>query len=148
MKTAKNLKQQSGPQQVADFMTNLEHPLKQAIEEVLQIIRSADGRITEQIKWNAPSFCVNYEDRFTLNLPGKGFFRLIFHCGAKVRDNTGAGQLFEDPTGLLDWASGDRAIVKFTDLNDVTAKKDKLKEVIRMWIEATDFQAGTVHAEV
>jgi hypothetical protein len=45
--------------------------------------------------------------------------------------------LFDDTTGLLDWLAVDRAIVKFTDLNDVKAKQDKLTEVINRWIEVT-----------
>jgi hypothetical protein len=45
--------------------------------------------------------------------------------------------LFDDTTELLDWITGDRAIVKFTDMNDVKAKKVKLAEVITKWIEVT-----------
>jgi hypothetical protein len=45
--------------------------------------------------------------------------------------------LFDDTTGLLNWVAGDRAIVKFTDMNDVKAKKEKLAEVITKWIEVT-----------
>lgn len=74
----------SGPQQVVEFFNNLEHPLKKEIEEVRKIILSTNESITEHIKWNAPSFCFNNEDRVTFNLQGKGFFRLVFHCGAKV----------------------------------------------------------------
>jgi hypothetical protein len=37
----------------------------------------------------------------------------------------------------LDWVAGDRALVKFNDMNDVIAKKEKLAEVITKWIEVT-----------
>ncbi|TMV46843.1 DUF1801 domain-containing protein [Paenibacillus mesophilus] len=127
---------QTGHQQVVEYLSNLQHPLKQEIEEVRKIILSADPRFTEHIKWNAPSFCIQEEDRVTFNLQGKGFFRLVFHCGAKSKDNKGKERLFEDPTGLLEWAAVDRAIVKFTDMHDVKAKKEKLEEVIAKWIEA------------
>lgn len=66
---------------------------------------------------------------------GKGYFLLIFHCGAKVKDDLAKEPLFDDTTGLLDWVTGDRATVKFTDMNDVNAKKEKLIEVITKWIE-------------
>lgn len=49
----------TGPEQVALFLKELEHPLKDEIEEVRKIILSAADDITEQIKWNAPSFCYN-----------------------------------------------------------------------------------------
>jgi hypothetical protein len=45
--------------------------------------------------------------------------------------------LFDDTTGLLDWIAVDRAIVKFTDMDDVQAKKEKLAEVITKWIQVT-----------
>jgi hypothetical protein len=124
-------------QQVVEFLNNLEHPLKQEIEEVRSIILSANQEFTEHIKWKAPSFCINKEDRITFNLQGNGFFRLIFHCGAKVKEQAGKGRLIDDTTGLLDWAANDRAIIKFTDMNDVQAKKDKLVDVIIKWIEAS-----------
>lgn len=128
----------SGHQQVVEYMNNLEHPLKKEIEEVRKIILSADPRLTEHIKWNAPSFCFENEDRVTFNLHGRGYFRLVFHCGAKVKDNSGNGPLFTHTTKLLDWVADDRAIIKFTDMNDVIAKKEKLTEVITKWIEATN----------
>ena len=47
----------SGHELVVEFLNNLEHPLKNEIEEVRKIILSVDEQITEHIKWNAPSFC-------------------------------------------------------------------------------------------
>jgi hypothetical protein len=134
--TDKKPQKQSGHEQVVEFMTKLEHPLKKEIGEVRKIILSANENITEHIKWNAPSFCFENEDRVTLNLHGKGYFRLVFHCGAKVKNTVGKTPLFEDTTGLLDWVAGDRAIVNFT-MNDVKTKEEKLVEVITKWIEAT-----------
>lgn len=127
----------SGHQQVVEFLNNLEHPLKKEIEEVRTIILNVNEHITEHIKWNAPSFCFNNEDRITFNLQGKGFFRLIFHCGAKKKDRQEPGPLFEDATGLMDWVSGDRAIVKIAGMNDVEANREKLGEVVARWIQET-----------
>ncbi|WP_235941163.1 DUF1801 domain-containing protein [Paenibacillus puerhi] len=123
--------------QVAEFMKNLEHPLKKEIEEVRTIILSVNEHITEHIKWNAPSFCIHHEDRVTFNLQGKGFFRLVFHCGAKVKKHAELRPHFEEYTELLDWASGDRAIVKLTSSSDVDSKREKLAEVVALWMEVT-----------
>lgn len=128
----------SGPEQVAEFMKNLEHSFKEEIEEVRNIILSTNSRISEKIKWNAPSFCVDDEDRITFNLRGNGFFGLVFHCGAEVKENIGNGRLFVDTTGTLEWITNDRAIMKFTDKEDVKAKEEKLREVITKWIDATN----------
>lgn len=133
-KTGKSSKL-SGPEQVAEFMNHLEHPLKEVIEEVRKIILSTDDKITEHIKWNAPSFCYGGEDRITFNLHEKGFFRLIFHCGAKAKYRYTNEPLIIDTSGLLEWKAVDRAMMKFTDQDDVKAKEGKLREIITKWLE-------------
>lgn len=127
----------SGKEKVDEFMNALEHPLKDAIEETRKLILNVNDQITEHIKWNAPSFCFNNEDRITFNLQGKGFFRLVFHTGAKAKQVTEVRPLIEDPTELLEWAAADRAIIKLINLNDVETKKDALVEVVAKWIEVT-----------
>ncbi|MEF3305243.1 DUF1801 domain-containing protein [Paenibacillus sp. GYB003] len=126
----------SGQQQVLDYLNKLDHPLKQEIEAVRNVILSADNSITEHIKWNAPSFCHNGDDRITFHLRGAGPIRLVFHCGAKAKKRQGQGRLFEDGTGLLDWVTDDRATVVFADMADVEAKKDQLAVVVAKWLEA------------
>jgi hypothetical protein len=139
MKTDKpKSKTTDGQNHVADFMENLKHPLKKEIEEVRKIILRSDKNLTEEIKWNAPSFCYKGADRITFNLQGKDFFRLIFHCGAKVKDNKSKSRLFEDTTGLLDWAANDRAVAKFTDMKDVKSKKEALIATIHTWLRVAD----------
>ncbi|UVI28392.1 DUF1801 domain-containing protein [Paenibacillus spongiae] len=135
--TAKKTAKLSGHEQVIDFLNNLEHPLKDEIEEVRKIILGANEELCEHIKWKAPSFCYDNEDRITFNLHGKGYFLLIFHCGAKAKEHAGEARLLEDPTGLLDWVAKDRATVKFTDMNDVEAKREKLAVIITKWLEVT-----------
>lgn len=128
---------ESGHQQVVEFLDKLEHPLKTEIVEIRDIILSVNEHMTEHIKWNAPSFRINGEDRVTFNLFGKDRFRLIFHCGAKASGRAKNEPLFEDETKLLEWAAGDRAVISFTGKHDVEAKKDKLVEVVAKWLEAT-----------
>jgi len=130
--TTSESKKLSGSEQVVEFMNNLEHPLKEEIEEVRKIILSTDDKITEHIKWNAPSFCYEGEDRVTFNLHGKGFIRLVFHCVAKVKDRKTSESLIVDTSGILEWKAADRAMMKF---NDVKAKEEKLREVIRKWLK-------------
>lgn len=98
-----------GKEKVEQFMNTLEHPLKDSVEVVRRLILNVNENITEQIKWNAPSFCINDEDRITFNLPA----------------------------GLLEWAAADRAIIKLTNVNDVESKKEDLIEIVAKWIEVT-----------
>lgn len=122
---------------VNEYLEKLIHPKKKEILEIRKIILAADKKLTEQIKWNAPSFCYNGDDRITFNLSGKGFVRLIFHCGAKANSVKPKQNLFEDKTGLLQWADTDRAVMKFNSMEDVKNKKKDLVNVIKIRIELT-----------
>ncbi|TLS48454.1 DUF1801 domain-containing protein [Paenibacillus antri] len=126
----------SGEEQVAEFLSKLEHPLKREIEEVRKLVLGTGLGFAERIKWNAPSFAIDGEDRITFQLRGEGLFRLIFHCGAKSKSREGSGRLIDDG-GWLEWASDDRAIAVFTDMDDVRAKEDRLRSVVAKWVAAS-----------
>lgn len=125
-------------EQVRAYMNQLNHPMKAEIEMVRRIVAGADSRLTERIKWNAPSFCLDGDDRITFNLHGKGeSFLLVFHCGAKAKEDGNKTPLFNDETGLLNWVTGSRATVKFTGKDDIISKKAALETVIGKWLEVT-----------
>lgn len=44
---------------VSDFIAGLTHPHKAGIELLRAMILGLDARISEEIKWNAPSFKLN-----------------------------------------------------------------------------------------
>ena len=119
--------------EVDAFMAQLNHPLKAEVQAVRHIIMGVNPAITEHIKWNAPSFCYNGDDKVTLNLRSKDYLQLIFHRGAKVKDSKDF--TFEDSTGLLEWLAADRATIKLHDMNEVTAKKAALAKVVNQWME-------------
>ena len=125
-----------GTKQVEVFLDQLEHPMKPEVIALRATILNAQPELTEQIKWNAPSFCFQGQDRITFNLSGKGIIRLIFHAGVKTKVLN--GPLMEDETGLLEWASNDRAILKFASREDVEAKSPALEQLVRQWIAAAE----------
>ena len=125
----------TGPEQVADFFAELDHPLKDAMLQLRDVILSADDSITEQIKWKAPSFCYNGDDRVTFNIrPDKVL--LIFHRGAKVKESHGSGRLIDDPSGMLKWITNDRAAAEFATFDQVSDNEADLRDVVRRWINA------------
>lgn len=134
---ASHSKKLSDNEQVLEYLGQLEHPLKAEIEEARQIILGINDQITERIKWNAPSFCMNNQDRITFNFRVKEGFRLVFHCGSKKTAYENKGPLFKDETELLDWVTGDRATIHITSASDFEDKRNKLIEVATTWIEAT-----------
>ncbi|MES2373254.1 MAG: DUF1801 domain-containing protein [Bacteroidota bacterium] len=128
----------SGPEQVADFMRTVTHPLKTTMEALRETLLSANKGITEHIKWNGPSFCFGGDDRITFNLHRKDYILIVFHCGTKQgKEIKGGEPLFKDATGLLEWLSNQRAIIKFYSLDEVNEKKAKLIKVVKQWIKGT-----------
>ena len=121
---------------VQAFLRDLKHGRKDEVEAVREIILSAHPGITEQIKWNAPSFCIDGDDRITFRLQPNDRVQLIFHRGAQKRDDA-ATFSFEDGSGLLEWVARDRALVTFEDLDDVKAKRAAFKDLVRRWMIAT-----------
>jgi uncharacterized protein YdeI (YjbR/CyaY-like superfamily) len=127
----------SDQEKVIEFLNKSDHPLKEVMGIAREIILSAHEEITEHIKWNAPSFCFQGEDRVTFNLQHKAYILLVFHRGAKAKDREGDSPLFRDTTGLLEWVTSDRANVKLFSLQDVKAKEDLLIKAVNQWITMT-----------
>ncbi len=119
------------------FLASLEHPLRDVILALRPILLRADRRLTEGIKWNAPSYSLEGEDRVTFNLRAKDQVRLIFHRGAKVKDSQAKGPLIDDPDGLLEWAADDRAIAAFASVDEVTTQRAALTTILKRWLAAT-----------
>jgi hypothetical protein len=75
------------------------------------------------------------EDRLTFQLRRPDRIQLVFHRGAKVRADAGSFA-FDDPTGLLEWAAPDRAVVTFTDVIEVEAHTAALAGLVSRWVQA------------
>ena len=125
----------SPSQDVDQLITKLEHPMKSGVQQLRSAILESNPGITEQVKWKAPSFCFAGEDRVTFRMHPKGLLQLIFHRGAKVRSDS-AEFRFEDDTGLMTWATTDRAVVTLKDQAEVDAHQTALVGLINRWILA------------
>jgi uncharacterized protein YdeI (YjbR/CyaY-like superfamily) len=120
---------------VSDFLKNLDHPFKHEIERLREIILQSNTQLTEQIKWNAPSFCFNGDDRITFRIhPTK--LQLIFHRGAKVKSDA-KDFLFSDPWGMIEWAAKDRGVISFENIKEIDAREKDLMLLVNKWLEAT-----------
>ena len=118
---------------IDEFLAALEHPCKQEIMALRQLILKADPRITEEIKWNEPSFRAS-EHFATFQLRAKTGVQIVLHLGAKVRETATTGIAIADPAALLTWLAKDRASVTFHDLDEINAKRDAFTQLIRQWI--------------
>ncbi|MGV9771462.1 DUF1801 domain-containing protein [Streptosporangium sp. NPDC003464] len=117
------------------FMAALDHPLKAGVEQLRSAILASNSDISEHVKWNAPSFRHDGEDRVTFRLQPGDRLQLVFHRGAKVRAD-GAEFAFQDPTGLMTWLAPDRAVVTLPDLEAVRSQQVAVVSLVNQWVRA------------
>lgn len=121
--------------EVDTYLASLDHPLAAQVSELRDAILALDARITERIKWKAPSFVVDGVDRVTFALrPGKGI-ELILHRGVAVRSDTATFR-FDDDSGLIRWATPDRGIISLADADAVQGHRDAVLWIVARWIDA------------
>lgn len=125
---------------VADYLNQLDHPLKSVVEELRTILLSADKEIDEQIKWNSLSFYYTGEmkpfdpkeykrDIVVVNLHKKDLVLLVFPTGARIPDKT----------GLLEGKFTDgRKTATFTTLDEVKSREHDLKSVAKLWLQTVE----------
>ncbi len=122
--------------ELSTFLDELNHPLRMEIENLREFILNSDVRITENIKWNGPNYCINNEDRITMRVQPPKQIQLIFHRGAKVQEIP-KNRIIEDDSGLLIWKTSDRAIATFRNLAEIEINRINLNEIVKKWIHAT-----------
>lgn len=115
------VKKEESVSAVEKFMKNLDHPFKAEVEVMREIIKNADKDITEQIKWNAPTFSYKGEYLVTFNLWEKKKIHLVFHNPmiSKVKNK------------LLEGDYDHRRMAYFSDKKDIQAKKPALEKALK-----------------
>lgn len=108
---------------VDDFLSELDHPLKQEMQAIRKLIMEVDPSITEEVKWGGPSFYYK-GDIATFSPRVKDQAVLVFHQGEMLTGRT-----------VLEPAPKGKAYAKFSNMGEVKAKGKDLKAVIREWIE-------------
>ena len=111
----------AGTKKVDEFMDGLDYPLKAEVQTVRDIIKHANKDITEEIKWNAPSFSYNGEYLVTFNLWEKEHIHLVFH-------NLGISKV---KSKLLEGDYDHRRMAHLFGKEDIKAKKPALERVLR-----------------
>jgi hypothetical protein len=122
---------------VDEFVESIKHPLQKELVALRKIISASEPMLTQQIKWNAPSFCFNGDDRITFNLSKPDAVLLIFHRGAKAKKIALKSPILKTNHELLEWPAPDRGVMKFKSMEDVTAVKAKLTKIVKDWIVIT-----------
>lgn len=118
---------------VAEFLRELDHPLKNEIEAVRRTFLGVSPAICEGIKWNSLSFRTT-EWFATVNWRCRDRVQLVFHRGAKVKDNSTKGAPIADPAGLIKWLAKDRCLVTLGVGKYFRAHQPALRSIVREWI--------------
>ena len=117
----KKAKPKTNPaKQVDAFIEELDHPFKEEVQMIREIIKSVNQNITEQIKWNAPSFSYQGEYLATFNLRAKEHIHLIFHNPEIARVES----------SLLEGDYKDRRMAYFLNRDDIQMKKPGLQKAL------------------
>ena len=114
------------------LLAGLEHPHKAGIEMLRKWILALNEGITEEVKWNAPSFKV--ADHFaTFRLHPPKNVQLILHTGAKAKSNAKVFAI-DDPAGLLKWPASDRAVLTLASEAELQKHKDDVLRLLEQWV--------------
>ena len=126
--------------EVTEFLNQLSHPFRNEIEELRDYILESNKNLTENIKWNAPNYCFENEDRLTMRIhPITTKVQLIFHRGAKKQEQP-KDKLIENKSKMLVWKENDRAIITFKSIQEIKNAKEQLQIIINEWINAAKNQ--------
>lgn len=100
-----------------------DNPQKELVLAVRAVILDTDARVSEAVKWKAPTFV--YRGNLASFYPKSAkHVSLMFHTGASL----------PDPTGLLEGEGDTSRVARFTDADDLAAKAEALRGLVRAWI--------------
>ncbi len=117
----------SGTAAVDEYMAHLDHPMKAQVQALRKAILGVDDRITEQVKWNAPSFRTERDYLVTFNLSDPTL-RLVFH---NPLIPSVASELLEG-----EWK--DRRIAHLHDAKDAKTKSPEVLRIVAALLKEMD----------
>ncbi|MBC8045459.1 MAG: DUF1801 domain-containing protein [Fimbriimonadaceae bacterium] len=118
--TNKKINKSTDADSVNEYMNKLEHPLKDEMEVVRKIIKGTNKKLSERIKWSAPSYHYNNTDLITFNHRNEKAVQLVFHHPSIVK--------IKSP--LLTGDYKDRRLAAFKNMQEVKANKKELERII------------------
>lgn len=112
------------------FMTGLDHPHKQEVQALRELVLATGSEVAEGIKWNAPSYRT-HEYFATTNLRAKGGVGMILHLGAKIRETS---VHIDDPENLLTWHGCNRASFEVQSMDQLRRLAPALRAILTQWL--------------
>lgn len=120
---------------VEEFLNKLDADKRVLVDALREIILNSEPKLEEHIKWNAPSYVLDGEDRITFNLMNKQeVVKLVLHMGATRKEDKKGAPVMQDKTGLIEWNSDIRGIITFASIEDINSKLTALEKIIKHWL--------------
>jgi hypothetical protein len=111
--------------EVEAWFAQLDHPMKPVMLRVREVILGADGRLSEAMKWQSPTFM--YEGNLaSIDPHAKRWVSVLFHRGAEI---PGQHALLQGGGKLARYA-------RFETLADVDAHRAELETAVRAWCDS------------
>jgi hypothetical protein len=105
---------------VEEFLGDLNEDKRLQVDTLRNLIFDTEPQLKEHIKWNAPSYVLDGEDRITFNLMNKqGFVKLVLHMGASRKEDKKSVPIMQDESGLIEWSSDIRGMITFSSIDDL-----------------------------
>ncbi|MES2655226.1 MAG: DUF1801 domain-containing protein [Bacteroidota bacterium] len=116
-------------EQVALYMDALKHPLKTEFESIRNIIKAANNKLQERIKWNAPSYYY-IQDIVTFGPPMRSLDKilLVFHHPSVVKIKS----------DLLEGNYSDRRLMYLSNSAEIESNKTELARILNLIITEID----------
>lgn len=123
---------------VTEFLKDQDEDKRVLVNSLRKIILDSEPLLTENIKWNAPNYVFNGEDRITFNLMNKeGTVKIILHMGANKKEDKKSKPILEDNSSLIEWNSNIRGTLTFTSVRSINAQQEKLATIVKRWLALT-----------
>lgn len=120
---------------IEEFLAGLSKEKRLQVDALRDLILKTQPQLEERIKWNAPSYVLDGEDRITFNLMNKQqAVKLVLHMGATRKENKKGTPLLRDDSGLIEWSSDIRGTITFASMEDVTSNLALLQKIIKDWL--------------
>ena len=120
---------------VEEFLGSLDEHKRSQIQALREAILTTNPKLSEHIKWNAPSYVMNDEDRITFNTMNKqNVVKLVLHMGATRKEDKKADPIMEDENKLIEWNSNIRGTITFENIDDVQAKLPIVAQITKAWL--------------
>lgn len=113
--------------EVEAWFETYDNPQKELVRAVRSVILDVDDRMSEAIKWQAPTFMFGGNLASFYPRSAK-HVALLFHTGASL----------PDPTGLLEGEGDTTRVARFADADDLATKADALRDLVRAWISTKE----------